>query len=199
VVTGAEISATGIYVKYWFLPSQRVTAAVVLLALLTANHISVKLFGEFEFWLFVIEVVTIILVIALGLSIILFARFGDVGQTATFANVWSHGGLFPHGMGATLLALQIVMCGYLGVELVGMTAQVKNPEEVLPRAIKSVAVRTAVLCAGRMLRTLAPGTGGVPPAQQPACSRGGHHRVGRDARHRRGAQRGGLAVNVIGC
>jgi hypothetical protein len=53
---------------------QWVSAAVVLLALLTANLISVKLFGEFEFWFSLIEVVTIILVIALGLSIILFAR-----------------------------------------------------------------------------------------------------------------------------
>jgi amino acid transporter, AAT family len=131
---------------------QWVTAAVVLLALLTANLISVKLFGEFEFWFSLIKVVMNILVIALGLSIILFA-FGDVGQTATFANVWSHGGLFPHG--PTLLALQIVMFAYLGVELIGMTAgEAKNAERVLPRAINSVALRIAVFTSARSSNAL---------------------------------------------
>ena len=47
---------------------------------MTANLISVKLFGEFEFWFSRIEVMMNILVIALGLSIILFA-FGDVGSS----------------------------------------------------------------------------------------------------------------------
>jgi AAT family amino acid transporter len=103
----AEITAAAIDVKCWFpgIP-QWVSAAVALLSLLTANLISVKLFGEFEFWFSLIKVVTIILVIALGLSIIEFA-FGDVSQTATFTNVWRHGGLFPHGLGATLLALRL--------------------------------------------------------------------------------------------
>ncbi len=68
---------------------------------------------------------------------------------------------------------------------------------VLTAALSSCNSR--LYSAGRMLRTPAPGTGGVPPAQRPACSRGGHHRVVRDARHRRGVQRRGLAVNVIEC
>ena len=55
-----------------------VTAAVVLLPLLTANPISVKLFGRFEFCFSLIKVVMNIVVIALGLSIIPFA-FGDLG------------------------------------------------------------------------------------------------------------------------
>jgi L-asparagine transporter-like permease len=87
VVTGAEVSAAGIYVKNLFSDTPEwVTAAVVTLALLTANLISVKLFGEFEFWFFLIKVVMNILVIALGLSIILSA-FGVelVGITASEA------------------------------------------------------------------------------------------------------------------
>jgi L-asparagine transporter-like permease len=63
------------------------------LALLTANRILVKLFGEFEFWFSFIKVVTIILVIALGLSMILLP-FGDVGIADTrvalfIAPVWA--------------------------------------------------------------------------------------------------------------
>jgi amino acid transporter, AAT family len=71
-----------------------VTAAVVLLALLTANVISVKLCGEFEFWLSLIKVVMNILVIALGLSIILFA-FGDVARRQPSPTSGATGGCSP--------------------------------------------------------------------------------------------------------
>jgi amino acid transporter, AAT family len=61
--------------------------------------------------------------------------------------------LFPRG--PTLLALQIVMFAYLGVELVGMTAgEAKNPEKALTRAINSVALRIAVLTSARSSHAL---------------------------------------------
>src|SRR5215217_5778815 len=69
VVTAmAEITGAGIYVQYWF-PSvpQWLTAEVVLGVLFLANLISVKIFGEFEFWFSMIKVVTIVGAILLGL------------------------------------------------------------------------------------------------------------------------------------
>lgn len=119
VVTAmAEITAAGIYVQYWF-PAvpQWVTAAVVLGVLFLANLISVKVFGEFEFWFSMIKVVTIVGAIVLGLAVIVFG-IGPAGEHATFAHLVSDGGFLPHGAGSALLALQSVMFAYLGVELI---------------------------------------------------------------------------------
>jgi AAT family amino acid transporter len=153
VVTAmAEITAAGIYVQYWFpaIP-QWVTAAVVLGVLFLANLISVKLFGEFEFWFSMIKVVTIVGAIVLGVAVIVFG-FGPAGANASFAHLWDQGGFFPHGGSSALLALQSVMFAYLGVELIGLTAgEAKDPEKVLPKAINSVMVRIGVFYVGALV------------------------------------------------
>lgn len=153
VVTAmAEITAAGIYVQYWF-PSipQWLTAAVVLGALFLANLISVKVFGEFEFWFSMIKVVTIVGAIILGLAVIIFG-FGPAGAGASFTHLWDHGGFFPEGGSSALLALQSVMFAYLGVELIGLTAgEAKDPLKVLPKAINSVVVRIAIFYVGALV------------------------------------------------
>src|ERR1700731_1535951 len=63
VIGMAEITAVGVYVHYW-LPGipQWVPALITLGVLYTANLITVKLFGEIEFWFALIKVVTIVAV-----------------------------------------------------------------------------------------------------------------------------------------
>ena len=98
VVTGmAEITAVAVYVNYWFPEVPHWIPALITLGVLYGvNLIAVGLFGEFEFWFAIIKVVTIIALIAIGLVIILFG-FGDLGQTASFSNLWAHGGFVPMG------------------------------------------------------------------------------------------------------
>ena len=64
------------------------------MGLLGVNLIAVGVFGEFEFWFAIIKVVTIIGMILLGLAIILLG-ISDLGHTASFSNLWSHGGFLP--------------------------------------------------------------------------------------------------------
>jgi len=153
VVTAmAEITAAGIYVQYWFpaIP-QWVTAAVVLGLLFLANLISVKVFGEFEFWFSMIKVVTIVGAIVLGVVVIVFG-IGPAGDNASFAHLFGDGGFLPHGAGNALLALQSVMFAYLGVELIGLTAgEAQNPRVVLPKAINSVMIRIGVFYVGALV------------------------------------------------
>ena len=52
-----------------------------------ANLVSVKAFGELEFWFSTIKVVTIILMIIAGLGIILFG-FGNQGEESGISNLW---------------------------------------------------------------------------------------------------------------
>lgn len=148
----AEITAVGVYIHYW-LPGipQWIPALITLGLLYIANLITVKLFGEIEFWFALIKVITIIAVIVFGLTVILF-KFGDLGKTASFSNLWTQGGFFPFGALGVLLPLQMVMFAYQGVELIGVSAgETENPEEVLPQAINSVICWMLILYIGALL------------------------------------------------
>ena len=148
----AEITAVGVYIHYW-LPGipQWIPALITLGLLYSANLITVKLFGEIEFWFALIKVVTIIAMIIIGLTIIFF-KFGDLGKTASVSNLWTQGGFFPFGALGVLLPLQMVMFAYEGLELIGVSAgETENPETVLPHAINSVMIWMLILYIGALL------------------------------------------------
>jgi len=140
VVTGiTEVTAAATYVQYWNkgIP-QWASALVFTCALFGINLISVKIFGELEFWFSMVKVTAIIGMILIGLGVITLG-FSDAGDTASFTLLWSDGGFFPKGIGGTLMTLQIVMFAFLAVELVGVTAgEATDPKKVLPKAINTV-------------------------------------------------------------
>ncbi|MFE2939076.1 amino acid permease [Streptomyces sp. NPDC059255] len=153
VVTGmAELTAAAIYIHFWFpqIP-QWVSALVFLVVLFGVNLISVKIFGEVEFWFSMIKVTAIIGMIVIGLGVLTLG-FSDAGDTATAANLWEHKGVFPNGIGSSLMTLQGVMFAYLAVELVGVTAgESENPEKTLPKAINTLPWRIIVFYVGALL------------------------------------------------
>ncbi|GMA50684.1 amino acid permease [Alicyclobacillus contaminans] len=111
--------------------------AVIYLLL---NITAVGVYGESEFWFASIKVIGIIAAVVAGLA----AIFGWTGHPAIGAtNYVGHGGLFPHGFTAVLLALVPVCFAYSGTELIGIAAgESRNPAESVPRAIRSTSVRT---------------------------------------------------------
>jgi AAT family amino acid transporter len=157
VTTGmAELTAAGKYIqKWWPGVAQWQTALVALLVLFTVNLISVKLFGELEFWFAMIKIAAIVMMILVGIGVLAFG-FSDAGDTASVGNLWDHGGVFPEGYSATIMTLQMVMFAYLGVELVGVTAsEAKDPERNIPRAINALPLRFALFYLGSLLVILA--------------------------------------------
>ncbi|MFG2458393.1 amino acid permease [Streptomyces sp. NPDC048523] len=152
VVTGmAELTAAAIYVNYWF-PAvpQWTTALVFLVVLFVANLISVKLFGEIEFWFSMIKVTALIGMIVIGLGVLTFG-FSAAGDTAAVSNLWAFDGFFPKGVGSSLMTLQGVMFAYLAVELVGVTAgESENPEKTLPKAINTLPWRIGLFYVGAL-------------------------------------------------
>ncbi|MFC0602096.1 amino acid permease [Streptomyces palmae] len=153
VVTGiTEVTAAAAYVQYWNEDIPQWASALVFTVLLYfVNLISVKLFGELEFWFSMVKVTAIIGMILIGLGVILFG-FSDAGDTASFSQLWSHGGFFPKGIGGTLMTLQIVMFAFLAVELVGVTAgEATNPKKTLPQAINTVPWRIALFYLGALI------------------------------------------------
>jgi amino acid transporter, AAT family len=152
VVTGmAEITAAGLYVKFWFpqVP-QWVPAFLSLFCIFAINLIAVKLFGEIEFWFALIKIVTILALIVIGF-VMMMTGIGNHGEPVGFSNLWVHQGFFPHGIGGTLFALQMVMYSFLGIELIGLTAEeARDPEKTLPSAINKTSWRILIFYIGAL-------------------------------------------------
>ncbi|WP_039923945.1 amino acid permease [Amycolatopsis decaplanina] len=148
----AEITAVAIYVHKW-LPDipQWVTALAALGVLLAVNLLSVKLFGELEFWFSLVKVLAIVVFLVVGLGLVLTSA--QIGETTAGAhNLFAHEGFFPSGFGITLMTLQAVIFAYAGIELVGITAgETQDPGKVVPKAVNSVVWRIAVFYVGSVL------------------------------------------------
>ncbi|MGW0563634.1 amino acid permease [Streptomyces sp. NPDC003016] len=162
VVTGiTEVTAASEYMQYWTKGTdgwmdqpQWVFALVFTVLLFCVNLISVKLFGELEFWFSMIKVTAIVGMILICAGILTLG-FSDAGDTASVTMLWDQGGFFPHGIGQTLMTLQLVMFAFLAVELVGVTAgEAKDPQTVLPKAINTVPWRIAVFYVGALIMIL---------------------------------------------
>jgi amino acid transporter, AAT family len=155
VVTGiTEVTAAATYMTYWWDIPRWVSALAFTFVLYGVNLISVKLFGELEFWFSMVKVTAIVGMILICLGILTIG-FSSAGKTASFTHLWADGGFFPNGVGGTLLTLQIVMFAFLAVELVGVTAgESKDPKKTLPKAINTVPWRIAVFYLGALIMIL---------------------------------------------
>ncbi|WP_067846025.1 amino acid permease [Nocardia lijiangensis] len=146
----AEITVAGKYVQYWFDIDPWITALVVLGVMFAANMISVRLFGEGEFWFSAIKVTAILAMIAIGIGVLVFGIGHATDPTVT--NLWADGGVFPNGFGQSLLVLQIVLFAYVGVELVGVTAgEARDPRTTLRKAINTLPFRIGLFYVGALV------------------------------------------------
>lgn len=118
----ADLTATGIYLRYWFpnLP-QWVGPLVIVVALMLINMINVGLFGELESWFSMIKVLAIVALIITGLVLILLHSHVD-GRTVSLSNLVNQGGFFPTGPAGFLVSFQMVVFAFVGIEMVGLTA-----------------------------------------------------------------------------
>jgi L-asparagine transporter-like permease len=140
IAIGAEVTAAGIYISFWF-PNVPQWIWVVLLSasLVALNSMKVNHLGEFEYWFAMVKVGAIVAFIIVGLSLILGA--GSEGAMGV-ANLTRHGGFFPEGWKGVWLSLTITVTSYMGVEIVAVTAgEAENPEVTIPRAMRSIVWR----------------------------------------------------------
>ena len=149
----AIVDSTAIanYFHYWtalqVIP-QWAIALVALVAVVSLNMISVKAFGELEFWAALIKVVALTMFLVVGV-VFLVGRFKVDGHT-TGPSLWSgHGGFLPTGLLPVVLVTSGVVFAYAAVELVGTAAgETADPEKIMPRAINSVVFRIAIFYVG---------------------------------------------------
>lgn len=150
----ADVIAVGVYVQYWFDIPQWVPEIICLVVLLGLNLLTVKNFGELEFWFALIKVVTILALIAIGVVLLVIGFKTDAGMV-TVKNIWGHGGIFPNGVPGFLLSFQMVVFAFVGVELVGVSAaETSNPEKNIPSAINKIPLRILFFYVGAIIALL---------------------------------------------
>ncbi|WP_125616032.1 amino acid permease [Specibacter cremeus] len=138
-----------------------IPGVATVLILLLLNLPSVASFGETEFWFALIKIVAIVALIVVGL-VMIFTGFSSESGVASFTNLWSHGGFFPHEFMGFVAGFQIAVFAFVGIELVGTAAaETKNPERNLPRAINAIPVRVMLFYVGALivLMSVTPWTG----------------------------------------
>lgn len=148
----ADLTATGIYLKYWFpnLP-QWVGPLIIVILLMLVNMVNVGLFGELESWFSMIKVIAILALIAVGA--VLLVMHGHVeGRPVTLSNLVNQGGFFPTGPMGFLISFQMVVFAFVGIEMVGLTAgETKDPDKDIPKAINTLPVRIGLFYIGSMI------------------------------------------------
>ena len=146
-----DTTAIAHYCHYWkafHVIPQWTLALIALIVVLSMNLISVKLFGELEFWASLIKVLALVTFLIVGM-VFLAGGFKVDGQD-TGPGLWSsHGGLLPTGLLPLVLVTSGVVFAYAAIELVGIAAgETANPEKIMPRAINSVVFRITVFYIG---------------------------------------------------
>ncbi|MCL2309665.1 MAG: amino acid permease [Proteobacteria bacterium] len=138
VTVAVDLVAAQLVMQYWFPGINSVIWSALFLAIIFAlNYISVRGFGEGEYWFALIKVVTIIVFIVIGLAMIIGILRG--GEHAGFQN-WVIGDApFAGGIGAMIGVAMIVGFSFQGTELIGIAAgESQNPQRNIPIAIRRV-------------------------------------------------------------
>ncbi|GAA1353836.1 amino acid permease [Falsarthrobacter nasiphocae] len=137
-----EAIAAGEIIAGWTgLPAVLPTLLVIAL-LVASNLISVKNYGEFEFWFALIKVVAIIAFIAMGVAAIFNLLPNQ--QSHGLAHLTSHG-FMPAGVTAVATAMMTTMFSFMGTEIVTIAAaESKNPEAGITKATNSVIWRIGI-------------------------------------------------------
>ncbi|TEU30282.1 amino acid permease [Alkanindiges illinoisensis] len=138
VTIAAELVAAQIIMGFWFPEVNGIVWSGGFLALMfLLNVISVKGFGESEFWFSLVKVIAVIIFIGLGLASIFGLMHGV--QSPGFSN-WTHGDApFVGGLQAMVGVAMIAGFSFQGTELIGVAAgESENPKKTIPLAIKQL-------------------------------------------------------------
>ncbi|WP_367376253.1 amino acid permease [Lentilactobacillus kefiri] len=147
----AEVTASGLYVQFWF-PNIPIwlTGLVLLLILFIINIVAVSAFGETEFWLAIIKIVAIVALILIGIVLVAIHYKTPYGH-ASLMNVVD-GGFFATGAKGFALSFQMVLFSFAGIEMIGMTAsETQDPLVTIPKSINEVPTRVLLFYIGSLL------------------------------------------------
>jgi GABA permease len=147
IVVALEAVAGADLLRVWFPGVAPWIFTLSLTALFMAlNLLSVRSWGETEFWFASIKVAAIVAFLIAGAA----WAFGLwPGMAGGFANLTAHGGFFPNGIAPVLTGAVAATGFYFGAELVTIAAaESAAPERAVASAVQSVISRVLVFYIG---------------------------------------------------
>jgi GABA permease len=154
IVVALEAVAGAQLLLFWFphVAPWTLTLALVL-AFTLLNLLSVRSWGEAEYWFASIKVVAIVLFLCLGMAFILGAWPGSGGG---LGHLSAHGGFMPRGIGPVLTGAVAATGFYFGAEIVTVAAaESAAPQEAVARATQSVISRVLIFYVGSIFVVVA--------------------------------------------
>ncbi|KAI8330340.1 amino acid permease/ SLC12A domain-containing protein [Chlamydoabsidia padenii] len=137
VGVAVELTGVALIMEFWVQSVNSVVWSVICLVILVLiNVFAVKGYGEVEYWISFIKILTIIAFIIIGLCVDTGALGGDnIGAR----NFHLEGGAFPKGFLGVFNVFITAAFSFNGVEIVGITAgESENPHKTVPSAVKQV-------------------------------------------------------------
>ncbi|MCK9800769.1 GABA permease [Pseudomonas chlororaphis] len=118
-------------------------AFLIMITLACTNLISVKNFGEFEYWFALIKVIAILgFIIVCAMAVL---GFWPLAETSGVQQLWQNGGFMPNGFGAVLGGVLVTIFSFFGAEIVTIAAdETANPREKIRKATNLVVYRIAI-------------------------------------------------------
>ncbi|QLG88988.1 amino acid permease [Chitinibacter bivalviorum] len=138
VTIAVELVAAQLIMAFWFPDVPGIYWSAGFLAVMFGlNYISVRGFGEAEFWCSLIKVVTVIVFIVTGFLMIAGIMHG--GEQAGWHNFTTGDAPFVGGLPAMIGVMMVAGFSFQGTELIGVAAgEAENPHRAIPRAIRQV-------------------------------------------------------------
>ncbi|MBM7716873.1 lysine-specific permease [Bacillus thermophilus] len=137
ITIASELAAVTLIMKFWFPESPSIVWSALFLGIIfLLNYLSVKGFGESEYWFSMIKVVTVIVFLVIGVLMI----FGIIGgEYVGFKNFSVGEGPFNGGFMTILGIFMAAGYSFQGTELFGVAAgETKDPGKSIPKAVRSV-------------------------------------------------------------
>ena len=149
LVAMTELTAVAKYINYWWPHIPAWASVLTFFVIITLINLgNVKFYGESEFWLSIVKVTAVVSMIVFGIYLLATA---GADSTASFSNLWTHGGFFPHGFEGLFYMLAFLMFAFGGIELIGMAAaEADNPHKSIPKAINQVVFRILIFYVGSL-------------------------------------------------
>ncbi|CAB3778180.1 Lysine-specific permease [Paraburkholderia caffeinitolerans] len=138
VTIAVELVAAQLVMHYWFPKVPGVWWSALFLTLIFAlNALSVRGFGEAEYWFSLVKVLTVIAFIAVGVLMIFGIMQG--GPSNGFENFTIKDAPFVGGWASMLGVAMIAGFSFQGTEMIGVAAgEAENPSTTIPRAVKQI-------------------------------------------------------------
>ncbi|KAB1656697.1 amino acid permease [Pseudoclavibacter chungangensis] len=143
VVSGTILSGWMPGVPEW------VFSLIMMFVFTATNLVSLRSFGEVEFWLASVKVAAIAVFLVVG---VLFALGLWPHATFSLPNLWVHGGFAPNGLWPVVSGVAIVIFSYFGTEIAVMAAsESENPAKGVRQTTSTVIWRILLFFVGSIL------------------------------------------------